>query len=82
MRVSIRLQGPNVFCPDCGRWLVQIHDDGSWDCAPGTSISVATEAFDEIESDDEQIVDGFIQEATCLEDSCRVRSMIAHAITG
>lgn len=59
-------RGPDRFCPDCGRWLVKVHENGRFDLAAQSAINQeARFAFDPHEGPPEE-VEAFILEAICL----------------
>lgn len=54
--------GPDRFCEECGRLLVHVNEDGTFDLAPGASVALAVEGADAIAAD-----------ATCHRRRCRLR---------
>jgi len=61
-RKQARARGANRYCPDCGRWLVRIHDDGSFDLAAEASMDCDRTSFIGSVPPDEVLIIG----ATCL----------------
>lgn len=60
---QLRATGPDRYCPDCGRWLVKVKEDGTFDLAGESEIQQqATVHLDEIEGE----IDALIIEAVCL----------------
>lgn len=45
--IELRLAGPDRYCPDCHRWLVRVHDDGTFDLAANAGLSAQTKDLDD-----------------------------------
>lgn len=69
--VRMLATGPDLFCPDCHRWLVRIHDDGLWDLASKAGVQWQVEIFDPFAPPDE--VEAIPHEAVCLRPRCRFK---------
>lgn len=66
--MRLHVIGPDLFCPDCGRWLVRVHEDGTFDLTGHSSVTLHAEV--EL-STLEQTDDGkFVVETTALEAEC------------
>lgn len=61
--IQILLRGPDRTCPDCGRWLVKVKEDGRFDLAAQASIFQYV-AFDLADPPDQ--TDGILFDAVCL----------------
>ena len=60
---QLRATGPDRYCPDCGRWLVKVKDDGTFDLAGESEIQQqAVVRFNEELTE----VDALVIEAVCL----------------
>jgi hypothetical protein len=67
----IHVVGPDLFCPDCGRWLVRIHEDGTHDLAGNSSVSLALNVSEPEWRDDGLV--SYVDRASCLKRLCRLR---------
>jgi len=63
---AMRIVGPDRFCPDCHRWLVRVHKDGTFDLAAQASVELIGRGTADLSVDTEHEVDLFTIEATCL----------------
>lgn len=71
--VNLDIEGPEFFCPDCGRWLARAHDNGTFDLATQASVMLVAEIPVEMPEEDWTDAPTLMAEARCLRLSCRLR---------
>lgn len=64
--------GPDRFCEVCGRLLVHVHEDGTFDLAGAADVQLAVEYGG----------DALVAEATCHLRRCRLRRWLRAPIKG
>ena len=71
--IRLHFTGPDRSCDTCGRWLVRIHEDGTYDHAgrSGIEVSGGYGADSEWTEDGSLVV--YITDAICLRRACRLR---------
>lgn len=57
--------GPDYYCPDCGRWLARVKDDGLLDLAAEAGITQVTEMPFPMDDPPEEI-EALVTSAICL----------------
>lgn len=71
---KLHMTGPDFYCPDCGRVLVSVHENGTFDLAGKSSCSTHLKVdFDRPELTEDGDLVAYITEATCLYRRCRLR---------
>ena len=69
-QAPVTFRGPDRFCPDCGRLLVKIHENGTFDLMGNAGMMARGELNTEEESFQEALsrgVEAVVMEATCLD---------------
>jgi len=74
-QIKMRITGPDRFCPDCGRWLVRVKEDGRFDLAEKSSIEIAWDgqSAEEFFSMAGHVASSSVLDAHCLLLRCRLR---------
>jgi hypothetical protein len=77
--VHLRFHGTDLFCPDCGRWLVHLNGDGTFNLA----ARATAKAYGGVSPEDVEVgyAEHTIIEAVCLRRSCRVKRRIKEAVS-
>lgn len=69
--VEVAFQGPDLFCPECGRQLFGVRGDGSFDLAERAAIKSKLRV-DALSGS----ADALVLEARCLRWRCRFKTWI------
>lgn len=70
--VILDVQGPDYFCPDCGRWLARVKPGGVFDLAGNAAVSLVAEV-DVDPSEAEVVAPTLMAEAICYRLPCRFK---------
>lgn len=73
MNVLVRFEGPDFYCPDCGRWLARANPNGTFDLAGKAAIDARIRVgVEELAAPPDDLL-VLIIEAECHLWRCRVR---------
>ena len=65
-QTRMRFRGPDRFCPSCGRWLVKVKEDGTFDIAAMAGLTAEGEMTLEVGQKPPDTMEALVVEATCL----------------
>jgi hypothetical protein len=74
-QIKMRITGPDRYCPDCGRFLVRVKEDGRFDLAAKSSVEIVWDGRNpaELFSMTEHVAYSSVLDAHCLRLRCRLR---------